>query len=276
MKKIVFTLLFLISLITSSFSQKSEVGLFLGGSVYSGDLSPQLININFINPAIGGFYRYNLSRHWALRGQVYYGRIDGADSLSKNEFQKNRNLRFKSPLLEFAVLAEFNFLPFETGNKKYPFTPYVFGGISVFHFEPETDFKGDMIGLRQLGTEGQRINEDHTYSSSQVSLPFGIGIKTNLSDRVGIGAEFGVRKTFTDYLDDVSGNYPDFKKMTGQSVGDIAVTLSDRSLVPGDHSGRQRGSSLASDWYTFMGVTLWIKLGRTSKFACTPFNKQGD
>jgi hypothetical protein len=272
--KIVMRLLFFSSLLfaNKTFAQKSEVGLMLGGSVYSGDLSPALVNFQFIRPAAGIFYRYNYTTHWAAKAAIFAGTITANDAASSDPFQQNRNLSFTSRIFELTGNIEFNFLEYATGDSKRPFTPYIFTGLSVFDFNPKADFNGELVELKPLGTEGQNLANPPVkpYSLVQLAIPLGLGIKWNLGQRFCLGFEIGSRKTFTRYLDDVGGNYPDKKHLLAES-GPLAALLSDRSLNKSLESGRQRNSSTATDWYTFGGITFSMAIGQTKKVTCDPF-----
>lgn len=261
--------------VSTVFAQLSEVGLMVGTSVYSGDLSPQFINVKFLQPAAGIFYRHNFDHHWALKGGLYYGTLTATDSASSDLFQKNRNLQFESSLLEFSAHIEFNFFEYEIGDRKRPFSPYIFTGLSLFDFNPKAEFNGALIELRPLGTEGQHLAAatKKAYSLIQIAIPLGLGIKWNVGQKLSLGFEVGARKTFTDYLDDVSGEYAD-KGLLESENGKLAADLSDRSLNKSLEKGRQRGNSSDSDWYTFGGVTLSFSIGRTTKVTCTPFDRK--
>jgi hypothetical protein len=254
------------------FAQKSEIGFLLGGAVYSGDLSPQLINYKFVRPAAGLFYRYNYTSHWSGKVALFAGTITGDDAASSDDFQKNRNLNFTSRLLELTGNIEFNFFEYVTGDRKRSFSPYVFTGLSVFDFNPKTDFNGNSVELKPLGTEGQNLANPPVkpYSLVQMAIPMGLGIKWSIGPRLNLGLEMGARKTFTNYLDDVGGSYPDSKKLLAEN-GTVAAALSNRSINKTLESGRQRGSSLATDWYTFAGITLSMTVGKTTKVTCDPF-----
>ena len=144
-------------------------------------------------------------------------------------------------------------------EKKKPFTPYAFIGVAFFHFSPKTLYKTNWVDLHALGTEGQGINGyPEPYKLNQWDVPFGGGIRLSLSNHINFMFELGLRKTFTDYLDDVSGQYVDLDLLR-QENGALASILSNRSL---DESGNQipltgepRGSS-AKDWYVLTGVRL--------------------
>jgi hypothetical protein len=249
----------------------------LGVSNYKGELSPHLFNTDFVHFAAGGFYRHNWNRHWSYKLEFNYGRISGDDAKATTGFEKNRNLSFYSDILEISPQIEFNFFPYETGNSEFPFTPYMFTGISVFRFNPKAELNGNVYELQPLGTEGQDGTE--LYNRVVVAIPFGGGLKVSLGT-FGFGIEVGARRTYTDYLDDVSTTYPNFSELLA-TRGAVAVALSDRSLFLNDpsvvfpnHTGKQRGNSQDPDWYLFAGVTIYIRLNSPGKDSCSPFKRR--
>lgn len=233
--------------------RQHEVGVLIGGAYYIGDLNPRK-QFFLTQPAFGGFYRFTPNYRYAFRGGINYGTIMGDDSQSSDADQLQRNLNFKSQIIEFNVLAEFNFLEYRISNDKYKFTTYLFLGLDVFTFKPRAQYGNFWIDLQPLHTEGQTKG----YKLTQVAIPFGIGAKMNVSKKVGIGLEWGPRKTFTDYLDDVSGTYPDTDINPFTNVN--GAKLSDRSKNGGNNINKQRGNPKTKDWYFFFGVTLSLKL----------------
>ena len=260
MKFCLYIFLFCIILSSHVFSQQRrrnfrqhEVGFLIGGSYYIGDLNPRR-QFFLTQPAAGAFYRFTPNYRYAFRGGINWGNIMGDDSQTDNADQIQRNLNFKSRIIEFNAIAEFNFLEYRISNDKYKFTTYLFLGIDVFNFKPRAQMGNFWIDLQPLNTEGQTKR----YKLTQVSIPFGIGAKMNVSKQVGIGLEWGPRKTFTDYLDDVSGTYPDWETAVVTSVN--SLKLSDRSKNGGNNINKQRGNPRTKDWYFFFGITLNIKL----------------
>ncbi|OHB68743.1 MAG: hypothetical protein A2W17_08340 [Planctomycetes bacterium RBG_16_41_13] len=242
--------------------KSSELGIFLGGSYYTGDLNPSGHLNRFTRPAAGALYRVNFNPRFSAKAIGSFGMIEGDDAYSLNEAHRNRNLSFKSKIMEFAVEAEFNFLPYTTGSKKSAITtPYVFAGMAVYHFSPQGYYQGRWYNLQPIGTEGQgsTFSGEKSYSLTQFSIPFGVGMKVNTAKRIGINFEWGLRKTFTDYIDDVSGKYVD-PLLIESEKGPVAAALSDKSKEAGNNAGKQRGNSYTKDWYSFVGVIITFKL----------------
>ena len=240
-----------------------EVGIFLGGSYYIGDLNQKHLN-EFTKPAGGLVFRYNFNKRLSARATALYGIVEAHDSYSASAAQKQRNLAFKSNIIEGAAVLEFNFLEYEIGNENRKFSPYIFGGIAGFNFKPTGDYGGTWVALQPLGTEGQGLPDGASkkkYKLTQISLPFGVGVKANLAESIGLSLEWGMRKTFTDYLDDVSKTYYDPAAIT-VAHGVPAGVLSDPSIgTDPNHTnvGKQRGNPTNKDWYSFVGIMLTVK-----------------
>lgn len=243
--------------------QYADVGGSVMAASYLGDLTPPQNLFIELNAGLGVYGRYNISRHFAFRGQLTVGRVSGDDENSNfSSGRLQRNLNFRSRIWEAAVLSEVNLLPFDPTAKKRPLIPYAFMGVAFFHFRPKAQYSFEWIDLQPLSTEGQGFAEypdRQPYQLWQWSIPFGGGIKLALKNNWVLGVEVGLRKTFTDYLDDVSTTYPD-RELVRAYKGDIAAALSNRSTdMDGDPialEGEKRGSPEGKDWYTFSGVTI--------------------
>jgi len=234
--------------------RQHEAGIFIGGSYYIGDLNPGK-HFFLSKPAGGVFYRFTPNYRYAFRAGLNFGSVMGDDSQSEDPDQRKRNLNFKSRINELHVLAEFNFLEYRISNDKYKTTFFIFAGLDVFNFNPMGNAGGaNWVALRPLRTEGQTKK----YKLYQVGIPFGAGIKLNVAKKVGIGLEWGPRKTFTDWIDDVSGTYPDPNK--NPPNGALGAAMSNRRLDGADAIHGQRGNPRNKDWYFFFGITLNIKL----------------
>jgi hypothetical protein len=270
--KILFILL--VTIQQKSFGQlvgNFEVGGFFGISNYMGDLHTPHFEVLEIHPAIGVFTRYNFNSIFSLKANFYQGKISGNDANYPTiETIRNRNLSFRSAILEGGIQLEVSLLRFGIVQHQkiramvgYLTTAYVFGGVSGFYFKPQTKYMGRWYDLQPLGTEGQGIagNQDK-YKLFQFSLPMGFGFKIQTSPRSCLGFEIGLRKTFTDYLDDVSGKYPDLDVL--KKVDEMAATLSYRSReLPGieyeeNPVGKTRGNSKGKDMYFFGGITVSV------------------
>ncbi|MDQ3071686.1 MAG: DUF6089 family protein [Bacteroidota bacterium] len=241
---------------------KWEIGPFLGLSNYMGDLVPVPFSIINTKPALGALVRYNYSGHISLRGAVSYGQLIGDDKNSSDRYRYRRNLSFKSNILDLGLLIEASLLKFNMDRRGHRLTPYVLAGISAFHFNPKAFYAGQWHELQPLGTEGQGIPgylQVAPYALWQMSIPFGGGLKFNLSRNWNICLESRWHKTFTDYLDDVSSTYPD-PDLIRQHRGAVAAALSNRTpeVVPfaGPSTGLNRGNDQQKDMFIFTGFSL--------------------
>jgi hypothetical protein len=269
LKKITWILLLSFLAPLSVFSQDWHVGGFLGISNYSGDLVQQRVDMKYTRPTIGLMVKRDFNRYFTARLGFQWGRVAAADSSNESKLLQARNLSFRSPIWEGSLIGEFNF--FDIYERGY--TPYVFGGLALFSFYPSTkDSAGNSVPLRRLNTEGQGLAEypdRQQYSLYQFAIPFGAGIKALLDDHWTLGFEIGFRKTFTDYLDDVSKTYADQDALRryGQRTVDFAYRGDEVSghngITPGTYPGEavNRGSDKKKDWYVFTGFTLTYRLG---------------
>jgi hypothetical protein len=205
-----------------------------------------------------------------------YGKISGDDAYGSTAYQRDRNLSFESTILELSPQVEFNFFPYETGRSDYAFTPYLFTGISVFTFNPKAYLGNDLVELQPLGTEGQGINGTKKYKRTALAIPIGGGFKFNVGS-FGVGIEVGARRSYSDYIDDVSTVYPD-PVLLQAANGSTAVLLSNRSFSSNDPSlvqptfnYKQRGDASTKDWFVFGGVTIYFRLTSMLKDICKPF-----
>jgi Domain of unknown function (DUF6089) len=244
---------------SKTFRARFEMGVMGGGSYYIGDLSN---GKHFVRskPAFGAIVRYNLSNRASLRFTGTYGRIWGEDSKSEDLVEMNRNLNFQSRIFELAAGVEVDIFRYRINDMKYPITPYFFYEVAYFRMNPKTSYQGNEVSLQTLGTEGQgtSLSEKKKYSLNQFSIPLGIGVKMNIRERWAISLEYGVRKTFTDFMDDVSGNYVDTDLLRAEN-GPIAGDLSNPSLDGADRTGFNRGTSSTKDWYVFYGLMITVK-----------------
>jgi hypothetical protein len=271
--KIRLTLLFVVLMPTAlvaqdfDFMRQSEVVLCGGAMNYIGDLNNQTVLLP-LHAAGGIGLRTRLDNRWALRIDASYGRIS-----CEKDYIKLRNLSFRNDVFELCAMAEFNFRPFGQGATEAVWTPYIFGGIGVFYHNPMAlcvgaDGDQQWVALQPLCTEGQGTSlypERRPYALVQLCMPFGVGFKWRISKVFSLTAEYGFRKTWTDYLDDVSTTYVDASLLEREVIdGDVAVRLSDRSgeVEAGyvNAAGIKRGDDSLKDWYAFMNVSLGVSL----------------
>ncbi|MEO9021789.1 MAG: DUF6089 family protein [Ginsengibacter sp.] len=253
---------FLLLFVSGVSAQNLHLNLFTGISNYQGDLQDKKFTFSQSHLAGGLGITYDVSPHLALRTGVMIGKISGDDQYGRN---KVRNLNFSTLITEANLGLEYYITaPVE----KHSLTPYVFAEVAIYHYNPYTfDSTGRKYYLRPLSTEGEGIVQGrNNYNLTQFSIPFGAGVKLSLSDNVNVGFEFGFRKLFTDYLDDVSTSYID-KNILLSARGAKAMELSYRGdeLKNGNQQyptvGAKRGNPNSDDWYYFSGLTISFRLG---------------
>lgn len=293
-KTIVFFIL-IIAIPFSSFSQSTkwkrtryEVVGGLGATGFMGELGGGKGSSHFITDfdftsqrfVISAGMRYKFLERLAGKATLSFGHVYGHDKKALNDFRKQRNLSFRSPLLELAVQGEYSIIkePLSARyrfkrrrGKKFSFksllniNTYVFAGVAGFWFNPRgkddgPGGSGKWVSLQPLGTEGQGLMEGRKkYSRIQVAIPFGIGFKYNINKEWSVGLEYGARWTFTDYMDDVSSTYVDNKWLAQKD--ELAARMADKS---GDDvkfvAGNQRGETKYDDYYMFSLITVSYKL----------------
>lgn len=276
---------------------KWEASLGIGASNFLGDLGgANQIGTNGIKdleytltkPALSLNARYRKSRYWGFKGGFYWGEVSGFDYLTTERYRHNRNLHFKSNIFELSVMTEFYFTKERAGHiYKYKKLKgwrhidaqfYLMGGIGVFYFNPKASYGGTWIALQPLGTEGQGIKPGtKKYSRVSICIPFGIGGKYALNRRWSIGMELGMRKTFTDYIDDASTVYYDPYQIA-QANGTLGaaaeffanpsqheVTAASNGGIDPTDIGQQRGDATDNDAYMFLQLTVNYKIGKFRK-----------
>jgi hypothetical protein len=241
----------------------TEVGVGVGGSQYFGDLNDRY-GFKTINLAYGLYARKHLNQYISMKLGVYYTQVGYDDKLNADPFQNQRNLNFKSNILEVSVQAEFNFFKFVTGDPYHRFTPYLTGGLGVFSYDPYTTYQGSRYLLRPLGTEGQNVGgfDDRKYSNMSACVPIGVGAKFWVKGGVNLTLEISDRLTFTDYLDDVSTTYVGLDRFPLNPKSPTYL-LQDRSteVNPGNplgRKGKQRGNSSTKDQYLMAMLSVSI------------------
>lgn len=183
-----FLFFFCIILSFNALSQKIEIGGGLGAMNYKGDISPDF-HPTFAQ--LGGhiLLRYNLKKDITFRFGANLGSIYANDNDVSDSFNKLRGQTFKTSIREVSLITEYNFFSYQYSRMHKDWSPYVFGGVAFMSFTPRDIPVSD-------------------YKQAGVVIPFGIGIKYNLTGPWDLNVEFGTRKTFTDYLDNLGGENP--------------------------------------------------------------------
>lgn len=235
------------------------------------------LELSQTKPGASFAYRYHIAERQALRASFAYAILAGNDNLTSEPFRNNRNISFKTDLFELGLIYEYHFFKEELGHvydlrgvkgtKSSRVGLYVFAGVCGFHFDPQSQFQNSWVRLRPLRTEGQGLpGGAEEYSNISWGIPMGVGVRKSFSKQWSGGVELRYVKTFTDYLDDVSGSYynPDeLLAALGPTQGQLAVYFADPSLglINGQTApGQQRGDPDDLDAYLFLTFNANYKL----------------
>ncbi|WP_199181996.1 hypothetical protein [Siphonobacter sp. BAB-5405] len=225
------------------FEAYSSVGFGIGTSNYYGELAPitDPINATFkmMRWNITGNYTRHFTPRLSGRAALTLARLAGDDytySKGRPSFDGNfyRNAHFRNDLKELSLTGIYNIVPEGRNAFDRPVVvPYIFGGLALFAHNPKArtpeDLGNEWVRLQPLGTEGQgQPGGPKSYSLVSASIPVGLGFRFRYKRNWDISAEAGIRFTFTDYLDDVGGNYANPASFTDP----IALAMSDRTLEP--------------------------------------------
>jgi hypothetical protein len=183
--KRIFVLFFCFLGLSSANAQIHEIGVFLGGSNYIGDIGPtNYIAQNEIDYGI--LYKWNRSPRHSWRISYTQAKITSNDADSDVAARKQRGFDFENNIKELSLGLEFNFFDFNLHDGKRKVTPYVYTGLSYFAYE-------------ELFHLSDGYKED--YQAGSLAIPMTVGIKSNITDNFVLGVEIGARYTFTDNLD---------------------------------------------------------------------------
>jgi len=270
-----------------------EAGINVGPSFFLGDLGGNAgkgtrfikdVNLQLTNIMKGVFIASYPSDWLGFRAALQLGTLEADDAAVTTKgvdelWRKQRNLDFRSNITELYVGAEiFPFILFGITGRNPRMQPYGVIGIGMFKFNPQgslTDANGNKTwhDLHPLRTEGQGMAEypeRKPYSLTQYNIPMGAGIKYYLNDRFNVSTEVLYRKSFTDYMDDVSTNYIDpdlFDKYLSPADAAIAKQIHDKMyaiITPGIsryEAGTQRGNANQDDAYFSFLMKLGVRLG---------------
>lgn len=272
---------------------RKEVFFQMGASGFLGDLggldkegthySPVDYDFQITRTAMGIGYKYKLQQWLNVVGTFNWLIVSGDDKYTKDPFRNERNLNFRSHIFELAGRIEFAYFAQRVTNRysiKKTFkrrmkgiqTEWIaFIGVGGFYYNPYgRDKNGNWVALKPLHTEGQGLpGGPKQYSNFSVCIPMGIGVNFYIKRQWSAGIEINWRKTFTDYIDDVSTSYYDPVKLAA-AYGPKSAEMADPSLgnIPGfskpaaDGTPAQRGRSDQKDSY----FSVQLRVGYIFKY----------
>lgn len=256
----------------------NALGISLNAFNYYGDLSPTdkkiSTDLSLTRPAIGISFVHRFGPRYQLVGSFMYGGIRGSDATSADPndtdnavYRYVRNLSFRNRIKELSVVGQVDLFENQsTYISRVNWTPYLYAGLAAFHHNPqaqvpETDLllqpfsnAGEWVDLKPLQTEGA------TYKLIQFAIPFGLGARFRLNEVMDISGEFGFRYTFTDYLDDVSGNYVNLTTLDSE----LARALSYRSNEVQPGANAKLDEILANRYTAYAGFTTVAGFGHVN------------
>ncbi len=199
--------------------QGIEFGASAGGSYYMGDINLAKHFYN-VNPNFGGFAKYHLNGRYDIKFGAFYTSLIADDMDFSNQFQQLRDRRFETTLIELSAQFEINFLPYEIGDmRKYSYTPYLQTGIAFYVANSSQDVMN-------------------------FAIPLGFGFKKNIKPQLVLSIEWAFRRTFSDYLDSLSGeDLRDYDPNYGTPIDDVS-------------RHKQLGFRYNKDWYSIALVSL--------------------
>ena len=251
-------------------SQYSELGIGIGLTTYWGDLNSNELIKNFSTNSGLAFqlhYRYLYQNRWGLKAAFLHGQVKANDNNSTLDWQKLRNLSFRSSINELGVFAEYYILGFNSVKGSFPFQPYLTAGATYFTFNPKTIYQGYEVELQPLGTEGQGLpGYPDLYRKHSYALAFGGGAKWIFSEAINLSADILLRRTGTDYIDDVSTiyiNYDEFKALKSNLAPELSNRMGEylgQTESVRLQTGSQRGGKEIKDYYFVAMISLNIML----------------
>jgi len=191
---------FLVLAVPASGQRKADIGFMAAIPWYLGDISPDVPQPTLVPPAIGPFIRFNFNPRNSLRFHGVFHELAGSGEIYNGE-----PAEFQSSFVALGVDFEFNWWPYKSAWRRTKYSPYVSAGLG---------YSVNLTGI----------------SASHVYLPFGIGFKANLGERLSGGVEVNMRKAFTDLIDGV------------ENPGDMSSPIGN------------------NDWYFFTGVFVSYKI----------------
>jgi hypothetical protein len=267
-----------------------ELGFTIGGSNLLSDLGGTggkgmtfLKDNNFPATRLAGgvFATYHPVNFLGFRASFNYGRYYADDNLIKakgglEQARIARNNNVRTSIADASVMAIFypTAIFIRAGEDMTgSFQPFVSAGVGFFKFNPhgQDPLTGDWVALQPLRTEGQGLIPGRDpYKLSGVSIPLGFGFKYYISQTFTVSGEVIYRKTFTDYIDDVSTTYVDpsiyaTAPMNGSQRA-LAQRMSNKSVdIHGNGPlyapGSKRGTETNNDAFYTVGITFGWRFG---------------
>ncbi|MBI1308102.1 MAG: hypothetical protein GC181_15970 [Bacteroidetes bacterium] len=239
----------------------------IGGANRDGKNLPGLTgtDLTMVKPAYSFSIKQNFKQRSAVKARLICTRAEGDDLNAKDLSRRKRNLRFVSPLIRLSFQYQYtvakNLLKNVSRHTKLEY--YIYAGLGATYFEPKTQYNGEWVKLRKLGTEGQGlIPGTRLYRPFTATIPVGGGLKLDLKSGLSFFGELTFNATNSDYIDDVHGKYYDSNSLL-QNRGPVAAALSYRGSSETYPKSSSRGSIHSKDHYATLVIGVSMQLGRS-------------
>ena len=224
--KSTFSIIFILISYINIYSQINEVGIFVGGTNYIGDVG----KTNYISPnepAFGLLYKWNKSPRHAWRISYKQGKIKGIDKDNTNDPSRNqRGYAISNDIKELSAGLEFNFFEFDLHDSFTQISPFVYTGVTYFSYK-------EMYIKNNEGVEYEK--------NRNFAIPMTVGVKGRITRSLVLAAEVSIQYTFTDNLD---ASNPEENQYNHLKFGNLN----------------------SNDWYVFSGLTLTYTFGENPCF----------
>lgn len=254
--KVFSPILFIFMNLQAIYGQSFSLGFNLGGSNYDGDMTySKTAVIQQTNLSFGLHVQYELDPFFNLRLGMEKLKVSANDNFGIQDWQLRRDLNFTCEIYSFDLSGMLNLKNLLIPKFK-SFNFYVLGGYTGFYYNPVTNFQGNTVELRPLGTEGQGMKGyKEKYSTWAGAINFGFNFEYLLNSQWSIESQLLLRKTNTDYIDDLSTNYVDYEVLSQQN-GTLAAQIGNKIKAP---QGSQRGNPIDNDWYQSLSIGIHYK-----------------
>ncbi|MBW3469941.1 OmpA family protein [Arthrospiribacter ruber] len=305
MRRFILLMILTLILANDSFSQQKDfewrLGFSMGYSNYYGDISPYQIrglsnmdaihhllyfNPNYferpsfkaslerqLSPTVGLMFSYG-EYHFAMSDR--YVQRDGRLMTENPNFF--RSLNFYNHTRDMGLSLVFKADNDRLLSSKSLIAPYFTLGFGLINFEVFGDLLDDEgnrydyslplpVNNFEYETDLQplRTENEQGYSLGSLYANLGLGFRIRLGNRMELFAQSDFLRTFTDYLDDVSGNYRSSYDNDFQSY---AANPSGMLLDPGNP---QRGNlNSPVDWIIYHSVGLRFNFGASKTTFSAP------
>ncbi len=225
----------------------ADIGIWGGTSVYFGDLD-ETNPLQPIHPNFGGYFRYNFNSRVGLRVMFLTG------SISDEGVIESADTSFSKAIQDFSLQVEINFLKYILGVDKTPYSAYVTAGIGVAYYP----YDMDPLFISSFNPRHNKGSYPLNESVVTPTIPFGIGFKYTLGERLGIGVEYQMRKMFSDKLDNLDDP---LAYVTYNTDGTLKEEVKYNDTI---HN---------NDWSGYLGVHLTYKIYMGKK-ACPVYDSK--